>query len=107
MEARIIEVLLYLVKYYHRYYIGTSMKKRQCTCTSSYFTTIKIFSMILTIGGTFFFFSVGGVFEKHALDTITFQEAKHGWFQGLYVDFNVEASCKHFRCQSLSLQSMV
>ncbi len=34
-------------------------------------------------------------------------EAKHGWLQSYYVDFNVEASREPLRCQSLSLQSMV
>ncbi len=43
--------------------------------------------------------SIGGVFGKHALDTISFPgsfrseivlEAKHGWLQSYYVDFNVD-----------------
>ncbi len=54
------------------------------------------FQMILIIRGICL--SVGGVFEKHALDTISFPDfresfrAKHGWFQAHLCTLNVQAS---------------
>ena len=55
--------------------------------------------------------SVGGVFEKHALDTISFP-GFHGSFRGekwsYYVDFIVKASRESIPLPiPLSLQSMV
>ncbi len=83
------------------------MKKR--SVYSSYFTTIKmIFSLFPndTHHQGAFVLSVGGVFGKHALDTISFPGSR-GSFRSTRMASKPLASREPLRCQFLSLQSMV
>ncbi len=92
------------ISYNYRYYPNTSMKKRSVWVQLLHDNQDDRFQMVLTIRG-YLFKCWSGLWE----DCIEVSrviagvlEAKHGWLQSRYVDFNVEASREPLPCQYLS-----